>query len=187
MNSRYKGLRAIGTLALIVAWLTLILGILGVIGGWLGIRSILTQLGATGSGWSIMAILPGLLVALLGFFQLYIVGKVLHLLVDLDSTTLDVQKKMQTPAFTPMVGDGITDISGELKRQAKLIASNLEATQALQTQLGTLQSRLSSAPTAVAALTAPVVAAETVVARVADNTVNTVSHVAAEVIEEASA
>lgn len=186
MNSRYKGLRAIGTLALILGWLTLILGVLGAIGGWIGIRSVLTQLGATGSGWSIMAILPGLLIALLGFFQLYIVGKVLHLLVDLDSTTLDVQKKMQTPAFTPMVGDGITDISGELKRQAKLIASNLEATQALQSQFGTLQSRLGSAPSAVAAITAPVAAAQTTVATVADSAADSVSHVAAEVIEAAS-
>jgi hypothetical protein len=47
-----------------------------------------------------------------------------------------------------------------LKRQAKLITSNLEATQALQQQIGSIQSRIG-------ALAAPAVAAPVAVAQAA--------------------
>ncbi|MEI2689302.1 MAG: hypothetical protein V9H69_06135 [Anaerolineae bacterium] len=36
MKSRYQGLRGFGTLALVIAWILLILGILAAIGTWLG-------------------------------------------------------------------------------------------------------------------------------------------------------
>jgi hypothetical protein len=142
VKSRYQGLRGFGTLALIIAWILLILGILAGIGAWLGINSLTTALDVPNAGWSIFAAIPGLLFGLVGFIQLYIIGKVLHLLVDLDATTLDVQAKVQAPAASAGATDAGAEISGELKRQAKLIASNLEATQSLQQQIGSLQSRM---------------------------------------------
>jgi hypothetical protein len=158
VKSRYQGLRAFGTLALVIAWLLLILGVLAAIGTWLGINSLATQLTGKSAGWSFMAAIPGLLFAILAFIQFYIIGKVLHLLVDLDSTALDVQQKVQAPAASATDGDGAAEISGELKRQAKLIASNLEATQALQQQLSSIQARIGGA------VAAPPIAAPAVVA-----------------------
>ncbi len=142
MKSRYQGLRGFGTLALVIAWILLILGVLAAIGTWLGIGSLATALTGQRVGWSIFAAIPGLLFAIMGFIQFYIIGKVLHLLVDLDATALDVQQKVQAPEGSTAAGDGSTEISGELKRQSKLIASNLEATQSLQQQVGSLQARI---------------------------------------------
>lgn len=157
MKSRYQGLRGFGTLALVIAWILLILGILAAIGTWLGLSSLATQLTGQSAGWTIFSALPGLLFAILAFVQFYIIGKVLHLLVDLDATALDVQQKVQTPVAAAGPGEATADISGELKRQAKLIASNLEATQALQQQLSSIQSRIGAVatPAAVAAPAAP--------------------------------
>lgn len=155
MKSRYQGLRAFGTLALIIAWIVLILGILAAIGTWLGISNVATQLTGQSAGWSIFAAIPGLLFAIMGFIQFYIIGKVLHLLVELDGTVLDVQDKVKTPAAAA-TSDAGAEISGELKRQAKLIASNLEATQSLQQQVGSLQSRIGGLATpAPATVSAP--------------------------------
>ena len=162
MKSRYQGLRGFGTLALIIAWILLILGILAGIGAWLGINSLTTALDVPNAGWSIFAAIPGLLFGLVGFIQLYIIGKVLHLLVDLDATTLDVQAKVQAPAASAGATDAGAEISGELKRQAKLIASNLEATQSLQQQIGSLQSRIGGLLAPPAAGSATVQAAEAV-------------------------
>lgn len=162
MKSRYQGLRAFGTIALIIAWILLILGILAAVGTWLGINTLsrqLTTAGTSAGGWSLAVALPPLLFGILGFIQFYIIGKVLHLLVDLDSTVLDVQEKVQAPAAAVQAGDAGADISGELKRQAKLISSNLEATQALQQQIGSMQARI-GAP----AVAASVVAAQAPVA-----------------------
>jgi len=157
VKSRYQGLRSFGTLALVIAWILLILGILAAIGTWLGISSLATQLTGQRAGWVIFSALPGLFFAILAFIQFYIIGKVLHLLVDLDDTALDVQQKVQTPAAAAGASEASADISGELKRQAKLIASNLEATQALQQQLSSIQSRIGAvaAPAAAAAADAP--------------------------------
>lgn len=158
MKSRYQGLRTFGTLALIIAWLLLILGILAAIGAWLGISSLTRALEVQGGGWSIMAALPPLLFGLLGFIQFYIIGKVLRLLVDLDETTLDMHEKVQQAGTPAAAADSGADISGELKRSAKLIAANLEATQSLQQQVTAMDGKL-GALRAPAALAAPSVAA----------------------------
>ena len=159
MKSRYQGLRGFGTLALVIAWILLILGILAGIGSWLGMNALTAALDVSNAGWSIFTALPGLLFGFLGFIQFYIIGKVLHLLVDLDNTTLNVQEKVQSQAGPAASVDAGAEISGELKRQAKLIASNLEATQSLQQQIGSLQARTGSltSPAAPAAAVVTVV------------------------------
>lgn len=172
MKSRYQGLRVFGTIAVIIAWVLLILGILGAIGAWQGINSLsrqLTTAGTAAGAWSLAAALPLLLAGVFGFIQFYIIGKVLRLLVDLDETTLGVHEKVQQAAPSAAAADNSTDISGELKRQAKLIASNLEATQSLQQQVSSLHTRIAgpSVPAAVATPTAAVMAAQETVAAVA--------------------
>lgn len=157
MKSRYQGLRIFGTLALIIAWILLILGILAAVGAWLGLNSLAQQLTGQQAGWTIFTAVPGLLFGIMGFIQFYIIGKGLHLLVDLDATALDVQQKVQTPAAAASTSDAAGEISGELKRQAKLIATNLEATQALQQQLSSIQSRIGSVAAAPAAIAEAVV------------------------------
>ena len=164
MKSRYQGLRGFGTLALIIAWILLILGILAGIGSWLGINSLTTALDVPNAGWSIFAAIPAILFAIVSFIQFYIIGKVLHLLVDLDATALDVQEKVQAPAGTAASMDAGAEIAGELKRQAKLIASNLEATQSLQQQVGSIQSRIGGLLTAPAAAAPAVEAAKAMAA-----------------------
>lgn len=159
MKSRYQNLRRIGTLSLILAWIVLVLGILSALGVSLGLNQLgnLLRTNFDYQGFfpsPILAVLPGLLFAVLIFLQFYIIGKVLHLMVGLDERTL-VAKSETQPAATAAVAPGAdTDISGELNRQAKLIASNLEATQGLQQQFASLQARLSGAPV-VAAVAAP--------------------------------
>ena len=148
MKSRYQNLHRIGTLSLILAWVVLILGILGTIGVWFGLNLVSDSLRtnfdvANGLGPApLLAALPSLFLAVLVFLQFYIIGKVLHLLVDLESRSAPSQQTIQPAAATTATTDGGAEISGELNRQAKLIASNLEATQAIQQQLASLQVRL---------------------------------------------
>ena len=159
MKSRYQNLRRIGTLSVILAWIVLVLGILSAIGVWFGLsqldKSLQTNFDYEGFFPSpFLSALPGLLIAVLVFLQFYVIGKVLQLMVGLDERTL-VSQQVTQPAATTAVSTGAdTEISGELNRQSKLIASNLEATQGLQQQFASLQARLSGVPAA-AALAAP--------------------------------
>jgi hypothetical protein len=160
VKSRYQNLHRIGTLSLILAWVVLVLGILAAIGIWLGLNQVSSSLRTNfeipnGLGPApLLAALPGLLAAVLVFLQFYIIGKVLHLLVDLEARSAPNQQT--APAVATPATSGDSEISGELNRQAKLIASNLEATQAIQLQLASLQTRMSggAAPAVASALTA---------------------------------
>ena len=153
MKSRYQNLRRIGTLSLILAWIVLVLGILSALGVSLGLNqlgnSLRTNFDYQGFFPSpILAALPGLLFAVLIFLQFYIIGKVLHLMVGLDERTLVAEQSTQLAATAVASPEADTEISGELNRQSKLIASNLEATQGLQQQFASLQARLSGVPAA---------------------------------------
>jgi hypothetical protein len=172
VKSRYRNLHRIGTLSLILAWIMLIVGILSAIGVFAGlsqvgnfVRENFDSPGGIGPV-PLLAALPSLLIAILVFLQFYIIGKVLHLLVDLDERTTAGAPAAQPVATAAPSTDGATDISGELNRQAKLIASNLEATQGLQQQIASLQSRLSGSSTSVATTVPAVV--DTTVAKAAE-------------------
>ena len=182
MTSRYQSLRVFGTLAVIIAWVILIVGLLAAFGSWRAAQSVAAALEVSNTQMTWLAALPGILVAILGFIEFYAIGKVLHLLVDVDGATQDVQRKLSAPIVAESAPGAGAEISGELKRQAKLIASNLEATQALQKQISSLSTRLA----AQAALPTPA----TVIAPVAHPLSATPmldEHIVAEVIEEASA
>lgn len=136
-----------GTFALIIAWLVLILGIAGAVSVWLGVQSLTRSLEIDrGVLPSLLTALPLLLFGILGFIQFYIIGKVLRLLVDIDENTLNLQQQTQSPVAVTTTGAGSAEISGELKRSAKLIAANLEATQGLQQQVMSLHQRLAGLP-----------------------------------------
>lgn len=183
MKSRYQGLRVLGTLALILAWVILILSLLAAFGSWRAAQSVGARFDVSTMGWAWLAIVPGVLLAILGFIGFYVIGKVLHLLVGVDNTTLNMQQKLASPPVTEAAPGAGAEISGELKRQAKLIASNLEATEALQKQLASLSNRLSNqmvAAPAVAVASLP--AAEASLSQAAAVS----EHVVAEVIEQAS-
>ncbi len=167
MKSRYQNLRRIGTLSLILAWIVLVLGILSALGVSLGLNqlgnSLRTNFDYQGFFPSpILAALPGLLFAVLIFLQFYIIGKVLHLMVGLDERTLVAEQSTQLSATAAASPETSTEISGELNRQSKLIASNLEATQGLQQQFASLQARLSGAPAAPAVAASAAVGAAAV-------------------------
>jgi hypothetical protein len=166
VKSRYNGLRTIGTLALILAWIVLILGIIMGIASWLGLSAIQNTL----SGFDlnvnlgplpILGIIPGLLWGILGFLVYYAIGKTLHLLVDVDERTMQLRTAVEQPAAADDSGG---EMSGELKRQAKLIAANLEATQDIQRQLTAIENKMGmgqvSAPAAAVAVVAAAEAAE---------------------------
>lgn len=146
MKSRYQGLHFIGTLSLILAWVLLILAIIAAIGAFAalgGLRSVLAEYNITLPGalsWG--AAIPALLWGLGSFLVFYSLGKTLHLLVDLDNTTRLMAEKPEAQA-TP-VADANLEISGELKRQATLIASTLEATQGLQKQVAQLETKVAA-------------------------------------------
>ena len=188
MKSRYQNLRRIGTLSLILAWIVLVLGILSAIGVSLGLNQLgnLLRTNFDYQGFfpsPILAALPGLLFAVPIFLQFYIIGKVLHLMVGLDERTLVAEQNTQVAATAVASPGADTDIPGELNRQAKLIASNLEATQGLQQQFASLQARLSGAPasTAVvvpAAVGAAVAVGTESVANAAESVQNTATDLA---------
>lgn len=157
MKSRYSGLRTIGTLALILAWVLLILGIGAGIGSWIGLNSVQSFLRSTDLNINLgplpfVAAVPGVLMGILGFLCYYAIGKVLRLLVDVDERTMELRQAGEQPA-APV--DASADASGEMKRQAKLIAANLEATQDIQRQLASLESRMAGGQ----AIAAPAAAA----------------------------
>lgn len=161
MKSRYNALRTIGTLALILAWVVLILGIVAGIATWLGLSAVQNTLNGFDLNLNlgplpILGVVPGLLWGILGFLIYYAIGKTLHLLVDLDERTLQLNAAVAQPAAAD---DSGSEMSGELKRQAKLISANLEATQDIQRQLAAIESKMGLAPAAtVAAGTAVAVA-----------------------------
>ena len=165
MKSRYNGLRTIGTLALILAWIVLILGIIMGIASWLGLSAIQNTLNGFDLNVNlgplpILGVIPGLLWGILGFLVYYAIGKTLHLLVDVDERTMQLRTAVEQPAAA---GDSGADMSGELKRQAKLIAANLEATQDIQRQLSAIENKMGmSQVSAPAAAVAAVAAADAV-------------------------
>lgn len=168
MKSRYNGLRTIGTLSLILAWVVLILGIALGIASWLGLSAVQSALNGFDLNVNlgplpILGVIPGLLWGILGFLVYYAIGKVLHLLVDVDERTMQLRLAVEQPAAAEDSGG---EISGELKRQAKLIAANLEATQDIQRQLAAVEGKMSGsqAVVPVAAATAGTVAAVTAAA-----------------------
>lgn len=148
MKSRYNALRTIGTLALILAWVVLILGIVFGITTWLGLSAVQNALSGFDLNVSlgplpILGVIPGLLWGILGFLVYYAIGKTLHLLVDMDERTLQLNAAVAQPAAAD---DSGSEMSGELKRQAKLISANLEATQDIQRQLAAIESKMGVSP-----------------------------------------
>ena len=145
MKSHYRNLHRIGTLSLVLAWIVLILGLLWTVAVWLGLsqfgKFLQTNFDQSVGPIPLIATLPTLFFVLLGFLQFYVIGKVLHLLVELDERTATAPAA--PPAVVPAAPEAAPEISGELNRQSKLITSNLEATQALQQQVTSLMTRLS--------------------------------------------
>lgn len=146
MRSRYRVLHTLGTLSLILAWVLLILGIVGAIGSsmFLGgfVDSINSLLGGAFTlprSLSLAGVIPALLWGIAGFLQFFVIGKVLQLLVDMDETTLGIA---QSAKQAPEASSQEPEISGELKRQAKLIAATLESTQQLQQQVAGLEAKM---------------------------------------------
>lgn len=165
MKSRYNGLRTIGTLALILAWVVLILGIILGIASWLGLSAVQSTLNSFDLNVNlgplpILGVIPGVLWGILGFLVYYAIGKVLHLLVDVDERTMQLRLTEQPAA----VDESGAEVSGEMKRQAKLIAANLEATQDIQRQLAAIEGKMAGSQIA---MPAAAVAAGTAVAAAA--------------------
>ena len=161
MKSRYSGLRTIGTLALILAWVVLILGIVVGVATWLGLNAVQSMLNGFDLSvrlgpLPILGVLPGLLWGILGFLVYYAIGKTLHLLVDVDERTIQLSAAAAQPAAAEDAGE----VSGEMKRQAKLIAANLEATQDIQRQLATIETKMGFTPSTAIAAGAVVAAAD---------------------------
>lgn len=91
MTSRYGILRTFGWLSIALAVILLILGIGGAIWGWSTLNNFVSAgVGLPGS-LPLAGAVPPLLLGLLGFFQFFVIGKVLHLLVDMDDS---VQKAL---------------------------------------------------------------------------------------------
>ena len=185
MKSRYNGLRTIGTLALILAWVVLILGIILGIATWLGLSAVQNTL----SGFDlnvnlgplpILGVVPGVLWGILGFLVYYAIGKTLHLLVDVDERTMQLNSAAAQPAAAEDAG---SEMSGELKRQAKLIAANLEATQDIQRQLAAIESKLGMSPIVAPAAA---IAAGTAVATAASDASDNASETAQNAVETVS-
>lgn len=156
MKSRYQGLRFIGTLSLVLAVVLLIIAVIAAIGVFAalgGLRSTLAEYNITLPGvlsWG--AAIPALVWGLASFLVFYSLGKTLHLLVDLDNTTRSMAAKPEAQAAP--AADANVQISDELKRQATLITSTLEATQGLQMQVAQLETKV-AAPALAAPPNAP--------------------------------
>ncbi|MEA3334607.1 MAG: hypothetical protein U9R25_01765 [Chloroflexota bacterium] len=156
MKSRYSTLRSIGTLALVAAWIILILGVIGAFATWFGLGGLARDLELPGSvGFA--AAIPVLLGGIFGFLQFYILGKVLHLLVDGDDTQQEILAATKNISIEPAPDSAALEISGELKRQSKLIASTLESTEEIKTQVADLDTKVEAAVAPVDEVTTVVV------------------------------
>lgn len=187
MKSRYNGLRTIGTLALILAWVVLILGIILGIASWLGLSAVQNALSSFDLNVNlgplpILGVIPGLLWGILGFLVYYAIGKVLHLLVDVDERTMQLRLTEQPAA----VDESGAEVSGEMKRQAKLIAANLEATQDIQRQLAAIEGKMAGSQIAVPAAAVAAGAAVAAATQEAKDTAAEASVDAADAAQEAA-
>jgi len=141
MKSRYGALHTIGTLAVILAWVLLALGVIAFLATWLGLGGLLRSLEVSAGAIPLTVALPGLLLGIIGFLQFYVLGKTLQLLVGLDDTTRGITadlKKVQP-------GDSAQEISGELNRQAKLISETVETTRQIKDQVANIETMLTPA------------------------------------------
>lgn len=86
MTSRYGILRTIGWLSIALAVILLILGIGGAIFGWSIVNNFVSAGVGLPSSLLLVGALPPLLAGIWGFVWFFVVGKVLHLLVDLDDS-----------------------------------------------------------------------------------------------------
>lgn len=94
MNSRYQNLHTLGTLALILAWVLLAIGIVGAIGGWISLGGLARTLNLPGT-LALSVVVPSLLFGLSSFLQFFILGKVLQLLVGMDDTTMTISQEVR--------------------------------------------------------------------------------------------
>lgn len=120
MKSRYGVLRTLGTLSIILAWVLLILGVAVGVFAWFGISQIMTTLmnaidlpeglQALGTVGPLAGLLPALLWGIGGFLQFFVIGKVLHLLVELDdrSTSMAQEIKRQVSNQEALVAATLT-------------------------------------------------------------------------------
>ena len=84
MEYRYKGLRLIGWLAQVMAWVVLILSVLAALGLLFSMRDVWPGLRYAGRNWTGVLLLP---IGVYFFLQLYVIGAVLMLLTDLELNT----------------------------------------------------------------------------------------------------
>ncbi|RME49241.1 MAG: hypothetical protein D6791_01205 [Chloroflexi bacterium] len=86
MNSgeKYRDLRLIGGLLRILAWIVLVLGVIAAIGGAVALGGLLNA-GFLPRLGIFLAIL--IATGIVNFFQLYILGTILHIAIDVESNT----------------------------------------------------------------------------------------------------
>ncbi len=86
-------LRTIGSLSLILAWILLIIGVVAAISVWMAMNGLSSAIAAIPGSIGLVAAIPWLLFGIGNFLQFFILGKVLHLLVGVEETTLSINRK----------------------------------------------------------------------------------------------
>ena len=90
-------LRRIGTLSLVLAWVLLAIGIIAAIAMWITLGGIAKSIAAIPGSISLVGAVPSLLFGIGNFLQFFVLGKVLHLLVDVDERTQGITRQLEKP------------------------------------------------------------------------------------------
>jgi len=94
----YGNLRTIGTLSIVLAWVLLVIGVIGAIGVFITLNNIASSIAAIPGSIAIAGVVPTLLFGIGNFLQFFVLGKVLHLLVDLGGTARQISQDVKKQA-----------------------------------------------------------------------------------------
>lgn len=93
-------LRKIGTLSQILAWVLLVIGIIAAIALWSTLGGIAKSIAVIPGSIALVGAVPSLLFGIGNFLQFFVLGKVLHLLVDLGGTTQEISQELKRQAVS---------------------------------------------------------------------------------------
>lgn len=96
--SSHENLRRIGTLSQILAWVLLVIGVVAAIGLWMTLNGLSQTITAIPGSIALVGAVPSLLFGIGNFLQFFVLGKVLHLLVDVEGTTQQISQEMRKQA-----------------------------------------------------------------------------------------
>ncbi|MGB2800504.1 MAG: hypothetical protein WBC55_07690 [Dehalococcoidia bacterium] len=101
MGRKYGGLHLVGTLIIVIAWIELVLGVLGsILAGVLGADA-LTAVDMPGGTYAAIVIIVGIIVSVVYFLFLFGFGRLIHVVIDVERKTRVISYRLRTGSREP--------------------------------------------------------------------------------------